>query len=67
MALRALVRKTRSSNQGADDRLANEERSRWVLDISHAMRLVTQSIFPAFKVTLLVSRKYDSSPHRDCF
>jgi hypothetical protein len=37
--------------EGADDRLANEERSRWVLDISHAMRLVTQSIFPAFKVT----------------
>lgn len=37
--------------QGQDDREANEERARWVLDISHAMRLVTQSVFPAQKVT----------------
>lgn len=33
-----------------DERQAEEERSRWVLDISHAMRLVTQSLFPPFSI-----------------
>jgi len=28
----------------------DEERARWVLDISHAIRLVTQSIFPNFRI-----------------
>lgn len=35
---------------GADERQAEEERSRWVLDISRAMRLVTQSLFPPFSI-----------------
>mmetsp|Transcript_117650 Transcript_117650/g.332844 ORF Transcript_117650/g.332844 Transcript_117650/m.332844 type:complete len:526 (-) Transcript_117650:121-1698(-) len=34
-----------------DERLAEEERSRWVLDISRAMRLVTQSLFPPFSIS----------------
>mmetsp|Transcript_52214 Transcript_52214/g.154110 ORF Transcript_52214/g.154110 Transcript_52214/m.154110 type:complete len:409 (-) Transcript_52214:49-1275(-) len=33
-----------------DDREAEEERSRWVIDISRAMRLVTQSLFPQFNI-----------------
>jgi len=33
-----------------DDREAEEERSRWVIDISRAMRLVTQSLFPQFAI-----------------
>jgi len=32
------------------DRQADEERSRWVIDISRAMRLVTQSLFPPFAI-----------------
>lgn len=32
------------------DRQAEEERSRWVIDISRAMRLVTQSLFPPFAI-----------------
>jgi len=28
----------------------DEERSRWVLDISHILRLLTQSLFPPFKI-----------------
>jgi len=36
---------------GADERQAEEERSRWVLDISRAMRLVTQSLFPPFSIS----------------
>mmetsp|Transcript_15124 Transcript_15124/g.33372 ORF Transcript_15124/g.33372 Transcript_15124/m.33372 type:complete len:410 (-) Transcript_15124:67-1296(-) len=35
-----------------DDRSAEEERSKWVLDISHAMRLVTQSLFPKFAIAV---------------
>jgi len=34
-----------------DDREAEEERSRWVLDFSRAMRLVTQSLFPPFSIS----------------
>jgi len=34
-----------------DERQAEEERSRWVLDFSRAMRLVTQSLFPPFSIT----------------
>lgn len=36
--------------RGEDERQAEEERSRWVLDISRAMRLVTQSLFPPFSI-----------------
>lgn len=36
---------------GADEHQAEEERSRWVLDISRAMRLVTQSLFPPFSIS----------------
>lgn len=32
--------------RGSDERHAEEERSRWVLDISRTIRLVTQSLFP---------------------
>lgn len=35
---------------GTDEHQAEEERSRWVLDISRAMRLVTQSLFPPFNI-----------------
>mmetsp|Transcript_3653 Transcript_3653/g.7998 ORF Transcript_3653/g.7998 Transcript_3653/m.7998 type:complete len:413 (-) Transcript_3653:147-1385(-) len=34
-----------------DERQGEEERSRWVLDISRAMRLVTQSLFPPFAIS----------------
>mmetsp|Transcript_2989 Transcript_2989/g.11524 ORF Transcript_2989/g.11524 Transcript_2989/m.11524 type:complete len:436 (+) Transcript_2989:93-1400(+) len=34
----------------AEEREAEEERSRWVIDISRAMRLVTQSLFPPFSI-----------------
>jgi len=34
-----------------DEREAEEERSRWVLDFSRAMRLVTQSLFPPFSIS----------------
>jgi len=34
-----------------DERWAEEERSRWVLDISRAVRLVTQSLFPPFRIS----------------
>lgn len=34
-----------------DERWAEEERSRWVLDVSRAIRLVTQSLFPPFRIT----------------
>eukprot|EP00931_Biecheleriopsis_adriatica_P119297 TRINITY_DN94536_c0_g1_i1.p1 TRINITY_DN94536_c0_g1~~TRINITY_DN94536_c0_g1_i1.p1 ORF type:complete len:461 (+),score=82.49 TRINITY_DN94536_c0_g1_i1:118-1500(+) len=37
--------------RGEDERQAEEERSRWVLDISRAMRLVTQSLFPPFLIS----------------
>jgi len=37
--------------KGEDEREAEEERSRWVLDISRAMRLVTQSLFPPFQIS----------------
>lgn len=37
--------------RGVDERHAEEERSRWVLDISRAMRLVTQSLFPPFNIS----------------
>lgn len=37
--------------RGEDERQAEEERSRWVLDISRAMRLVTQSLFPPFSIS----------------
>lgn len=37
--------------RGADDAAADEERGRWVLDISRATRLVTQSLFPAFAIS----------------
>jgi len=37
--------------KGADEHQAEEERSRWVLDISRAMRLVTQSLFPPFAIS----------------
>lgn len=37
--------------RGEDERQAEEERSRWVLDISRAMRLVTQSLFPPFRIS----------------
>jgi len=37
--------------RGADESQAEEERSRWVLDISRAMRLVTQSLFPPFSIS----------------
>ncbi|CAJ1405459.1 unnamed protein product [Effrenium voratum] len=36
--------------RGQDALKAEEERSRWVLDISRAMRLVTQSLFPPFAI-----------------
>eukprot|EP00434_Breviolum_minutum_P038770 symbB.v1.2.034405.t1/scaffold4434.1/size39729/3 len=34
-----------------DERWAEEERSRWVLDVSRAIRLVTQSLFPPFHIS----------------
>jgi len=37
--------------RGEDERQGEEERSRWVLDISRAMRLVTQSLFPPFNIS----------------
>lgn len=37
--------------RGKDERLVEEERSRWVLDVSRAVRLVTQSIFPPFRIS----------------
>ncbi|CAE8589001.1 unnamed protein product, partial [Polarella glacialis] len=37
--------------RGEDDRWAEEERSRWVLDVSRAVRLVTQSLFPPFRIS----------------
>jgi len=37
--------------RGEDERQAEEERSRWVLDFSRAMRLVTQSLFPPFSIS----------------
>mmetsp|Transcript_109875 Transcript_109875/g.310891 ORF Transcript_109875/g.310891 Transcript_109875/m.310891 type:complete len:449 (+) Transcript_109875:112-1458(+) len=37
--------------RGEDERVAEEERSRWVLDISRVMRLVTQSLFPQFRIS----------------
>ena len=37
--------------RGEDERQGEEERSRWVLDISRAMRLVTQSLFPPFDIS----------------
>jgi len=36
--------------QAQDEHCSEEERSRWVLDISRAMRLVTQSLFPPFTI-----------------
>jgi len=39
------VRATKS-----EEREAEEDRSRWVIDISRAMRLVTQSLFPPFQI-----------------
>jgi len=33
-----------------EEREVEEERSRWVIDISRAMRLVTQSLFPPFDI-----------------
>lgn len=43
--------------RGADERQAEDARSRWVLDISRAMRLVTQSLYPPFVITC------DPAPH----
>lgn len=37
--------------RGEDEQWAEEERSRWVLDISRVIRLVTQSLFPPFTIT----------------
>lgn len=37
--------------RGVSERDAEEERSRWVLDISRIMRLVTQSLFPIFRIS----------------
>lgn len=36
--------------RGEDERWAEEERSRWVADISRVMRLVTVSLFPSFGI-----------------
>lgn len=38
-------------SEGEGERWAEEERSRWVLDISRAVRLVTQSLFPPFRIS----------------
>lgn len=38
--------------RGEDEREAEDVRSRWVLDISRAMRLVTQSLFPPFNIVV---------------
>lgn len=38
--------------RGSDDKTAEDDRSKWVLDISHAMRLVTQSLFPNFMISV---------------
>ncbi|CAK9096028.1 unnamed protein product [Durusdinium trenchii] len=37
--------------RGSCERDAEEERSRWVLDVSRITRLVTQSLFPPFRIT----------------
>lgn len=37
-------------SSGGNEQDAEEERSRWVIDISRAMRLVTQSLFPPFGI-----------------
>ena len=37
--------------RGENEREAEELRSRWVLDISRAMRLVTQTLFPPFEIS----------------
>eukprot|EP00929_Paragymnodinium_shiwhaense_P064971 TRINITY_DN32621_c0_g1_i1.p1 TRINITY_DN32621_c0_g1~~TRINITY_DN32621_c0_g1_i1.p1 ORF type:complete len:510 (-),score=99.96 TRINITY_DN32621_c0_g1_i1:216-1745(-) len=37
--------------KGSDERKAEDERSRWVLDLSRAIRLVTQSLFPTFSIS----------------
>jgi len=34
-----------------DESAAEEKRSNWVMDISRAVRLVTQSLFPVFRIT----------------
>lgn len=47
-----------------DDRQAEEERSRWVLDISRAMRLVTQSLFPQFSLSFTPMRSAPCTQRR---
>jgi len=47
------------ASKGGDEQKAEEERSRWVIDISRAMRLVTQSLFPPFSI---VCEPLDSAP-----
>ncbi|CAE6933016.1 unnamed protein product [Symbiodinium sp. CCMP2592] len=37
--------------RSSDERWAEEERSRWVLDVSRAVRLVTQSLFPPYRIS----------------
>mmetsp|Transcript_45443 Transcript_45443/g.120522 ORF Transcript_45443/g.120522 Transcript_45443/m.120522 type:complete len:410 (-) Transcript_45443:202-1431(-) len=37
--------------RGEDEHQGEEERSRWVFDISRATRLVTQSLFPPFNIS----------------
>ncbi|CAE6946208.1 unnamed protein product [Symbiodinium natans] len=37
--------------RSTDERWAEEERSRWVLDVSRAVRLVTQSLFPPYRIS----------------
>lgn len=37
--------------KGKEEKLAEEERSRWVLDISRVIRLVTQSLFPPYRIS----------------
>mmetsp|Transcript_1710 Transcript_1710/g.3762 ORF Transcript_1710/g.3762 Transcript_1710/m.3762 type:complete len:500 (-) Transcript_1710:212-1711(-) len=39
----------RATSKGSEQEV-EEERSRWVVDISRAMRLVTQSLFPPFSI-----------------
>ncbi|CAE7905539.1 unnamed protein product, partial [Symbiodinium microadriaticum] len=37
--------------RSTDERWAEDERSRWVLDVSRAVRLVTQSLFPPYRIS----------------
>jgi len=44
------IRMVKGATPNSEDREAEDERSRWVIDMSRAIRLVTQSVFPPFSI-----------------